>query len=373
MNGPDRPAPFVPGPLGRVLERLYARHMAARNARLDAGQGVEDPGLPVVSVGNLSVGGTGKTPAVMHVLRTLRDAGRRPCVAMRGYARPKPAQPSDEEDQYRRAFPDVPVVARPDRIVGIRMLLRTPEGRHLDSIVLDDGFQHRRIARACDLVLIDATRDPFHDRLIPLGRLREPVESLRRATAVILTHAQAVSPGTLDALADRVERLTGRPPIAVTRHAWDGLDVTTPDAVHTHAGVDLLARARVLAVCAIGNPAPFLAAARAAASASSGGAATPDAAPDPLVGTLVLRDHDPYAAPTLRRLDELARSTRATLLLTTDKDWSKLSRVPPERRAGLPVARPRLVLRFDRGQPDLDRLVLRSLAPRPDASPARGR
>ncbi len=159
---------------------------------------------------NLSVGGTGKTPMVMHVLRVLLERGYRPCVAMRGYSKSKDGA-ADETDAYRRAFPEVPIMAQPDRIAGLRSLLeRTPAEKQFDRVVLDDGFQHRQIARDLDVVLIDATpgRSVFADRLLPAGWLRERVGSLARASAVVLTHAELASREHIDALRGAIREFT---------------------------------------------------------------------------------------------------------------------------------------------------------------------
>ncbi|HRQ74118.1 MAG TPA: tetraacyldisaccharide 4'-kinase, partial [Phycisphaerales bacterium] len=156
---------IVPGLPGRLAAMVYGAAIARRNRAFDAGRGVVTLDRPVISVGNLSTGGTGKSPTVAWVVRTLREAGRDPCIAMRGYRSRDGV--SDEAEEYRAAFDDLPVVARPDRLQGLIELFASERGGRVDAVVLDDGFQHRCIARALDLVLIDATRDPFADAMIP--------------------------------------------------------------------------------------------------------------------------------------------------------------------------------------------------------------
>src|ERR1043165_360740 len=169
--GRDRRGP-VPGAVGRLLARGYAWEIGRRNRRYDAGRGVVRFDRPVISVGNLSVGGTGKTPMVAHIVGLLLEAGRRPCIAMRGYA--GRGGMSDEAEEYRGRFPGIPIVARANRTLGlIELFSREHEtgGQQTDCIVLDDGFQHRRIARDLDVVMVDASRDPFDDALLPeIGR-----------------------------------------------------------------------------------------------------------------------------------------------------------------------------------------------------------
>lgn len=332
---PERPP--LPAPIGSVLEPVYRREMARRNRAYDRGRSVTRLGRPVISVGNLSVGGTGKTPMVRRLLRELIGAGHRPCVAMRGYKSTRQRE-SDEAAAHRRAFPTVPVVAQPDRIAGLRALFETDIGKRVDCVVLDDGFQHRRLARDLDVVLIDASRDPFADRLLPAGWLREPVSSLARAGAVVLTHAELVSGDMLDALTERVRAISPGATIATASHDWADLAVFEEE-LETREPIGWLAGKRVLGVCAIGAPRGF----RASLVAATG--REPEA-------FIALRDHDPYDPPTLARVLAAARDRTVEAIVTTDKDWSKLAGIP----AGewpCPVVRPRLEIRLGRGADEL--------------------
>ncbi len=342
----------LPGPLGRAASWFYRRAIGRINARFDAGRGVVTLDRPVISIGNLSTGGTGKTPMVMRVLRWLREAGHDPCVAMRGYASRVGAN-SDEALEYAQAFDDLPVVARPDRTGGLIELFGTPRGERVDCVVLDDGFQHRRLARALDVVLLDSTRSPFEDALLPAGHLREPVPSLARAGAIVLTHAQAAHPDDVSTLRVRVHALCPRAVVGVARHAWSGL----VDARGGFAPVVALRGRRVGVACAIGNPDAFIAMAR-------------DALGEP-GGVLRLRDHDPFGPASMERLWSMLRDARAEALLVTQKDWSKLARVPQDRWP-CPVYRPRLDIAFDAGEGDLRRAVLEAARQAPDIVPDPG-
>ncbi|CAG0968236.1 tetraacyldisaccharide 4'-kinase [Phycisphaerales bacterium] len=348
MTPSPRPphAPPIPGALGRILAAFYGRIIDYRNRRFDAGRGVVTLDRPVISVGNLSTGGTGKTPMVAHLVQTLRDAGRWPCVAMRGYGARR-GRESDEARTYRERFPDLPLVAQPNRIDGLLNLFATPEGERIDCVLLDDGFQHRLIARQLDIVLIDATRPPFDDHLLPAGHLREPVSSLARAHAVVITHAEAVLPERLDELEGRIRTAAPRALLAVARHAWTGLTVHSSEGVRNEP-TGFLAAKRVFACCAIGNPWPFLAAAERAAGGR-------------LAGTLVLRDHDPFMPVTLQRLHTTLQSTHADVLIVTQKDWAKLSEIPPGRWP-CEVAVPNLDLQFDEGAAELQALATQTIA-----------
>jgi tetraacyldisaccharide 4'-kinase len=356
----------VPGPLGAALAGLYGWEIARRNRRYDAGKSVVRFDRPVISVGNLSVGGTGKTPMVAHVVGVLLAAGHTPVIAMRGYGSKATGGRSDEAEEYRRRFPDVPVLARPDRTLAlIEQFAREHDedgvgGRQSDCVVLDDGFQHRKIARDLDIVLVDASRDPFADRLLPAGWLREGVESLRRAGIVVITHAELASPGRLGDLNAAIERVRGRGAEAVARHGWEGVTVHESGADREEP-CGWLRGKRVVAACAIGNPGAFLT--EAVRQVGS-----------PLVGEVVLRDHDPYARATVERIAMAARLANADVVLTTEKVWSKLGAQGAggggnrRRWTGpCPVARARLRFAFDRGE-DAIAAAVRAAAQAPPIS-----
>lgn len=356
---PRRTLP-VPSLIGRPLEPLYRAVIGWRNRRFDRGVGVTKLGIPVISVGNLSVGGTGKTPMVMHVVSwLLRESSAadpiRPCIAMRGYApgrkRGLDAPVSDEADVYRRVLPDVPVVAQPDRAAGIRRLLRGDVGERPTCVVLDDGFQHRRLARDLDIVLIDASRRSLSDRLLPAGWLREPPASLHRAGLVVLTHAEMVDADEIARIEAGVRRASGRGVDAVTRHVWTGL-VTSGERGDRLLPLDWLLGKRVVGCCAIGNPHGFMHALRATLSADAGCEGT-------LVGAMVLPDHDPFGPEVVRALAATARDERAEAIVVTDKDWSKLRRTPIESWHGIPIVRPMLSMVFERGRLEFDARIVR--------------
>lgn len=318
------------------ITKLYRREITRRNRNFDEGQGVVTLDRPVISVGNLSVGGTGKSPMVAHVIDVLRTDGRNPCIAMRGYASNRTAHgTSDEADEYAQRFEDLLIVAQPNRTEGLIELFATEAGQQVDAVVLDDGFQHRRIARQLDIVLIDATRSPFEDDLLPTGRLREPVASLARAHAVVLTHAESVSEAELNTLRAGIAEVNRDLHVAVAEHAWSGLDVE--DRLEP---VEWLGGKRVLGVCAIGNPRPFL--------------STLEHHAGSIAPSVVLRDHDPYKASTVARIVRGASGCDA--IVCTAKDWSKLRHVPADRWP-CPVLRPRLEMRLREGGDGLDTMI----------------
>jgi tetraacyldisaccharide 4'-kinase len=338
--------------LGPLLEPFYRFEVSRRNARYDTGRGVTRLPCPVISIGNLTTGGTGKTPMVAWCVRTLAAAGHRPAIAMRGY-RADASGRSDEADEYRAALadlfpaarpPGVPIVAQPNRLAGLLALFASSPTPPVSVVLLDDGFQHRRLHRDLDLVLLDATVDPTTERLLPTGDLREPVESLARAGGLILTHAERLPPGQTPAWFPAL----GRPPLAITEHTWADL----LDASGTPHPVDALTGRRILAVCGIGNPTPFLD--RCTQAAGPAGQVTPCPLPD----------HDPFAPATVGRLERLFAEHHCDALLTTGKDWTKLASRWP---AALPAFRARLILRFRSGQADLRDRLLAAAGPAPNS------
>jgi tetraacyldisaccharide 4'-kinase len=161
------------------FEMLYRAGVAARNRRFARGRGVETVDIPVVSVGNLTVGGTGKTPFSAWIVRLLVASGAKPVLLARGYGQ-------DELQLHREWNPSVPVLAGASRAP----LAREAARRGASVAVLDDGFQHRGLARTIDIVLL-AAEDPFPGALLPRGPYREPIHALGRAHAVVVMRRTA--------------------------------------------------------------------------------------------------------------------------------------------------------------------------------------
>ena len=328
---------------GPVAGPVYRRVIAARNRRFDAGKGVERLPLPVVTVWNLSTGGTGKRPVTAWLGSKLGERGVRAALAMRGYKRDGEGK-SDEAEEYGRLAPSVPVVADPRRFEAVTRLIAERGIAELDAVVLDDGFQHRQLYRNVDVVLVDATRSPFDDGLLPAGDLREPVESLKRAAAVIVTHAEAVGPQMTRELCDRLAHAAPGAVVAACRHGWRGVRVVE-GAGEREEPLAWLASRMVMPVCAIGNPHAFVDEAEKRAH---------------LVEELVLPDHDPYSDRTVARLIGAAKERGAEVILTTEKDWSKLARVD-RGRWPCPVARVKLAVEFEFGEEKVIGVVMRGV------------
>ena len=331
MNGP---LPGLLAPLTTPASWLYGLAIGARNAAFDRGSAVMPLAVPVLSVGNLTVGGAGKSPMVAWVIERLLGAGARPVIGMRGYGARR-GEMSDEQLEHCSRHPDVPVVADPDRVGALQAFLRQyPE---FDCVVLDDGFQHRRLARNLDLVLVDATRHTLHDRLLPRGWLREPLASLRRADAVIVTRAEAVD----DELASALRRWHGKPPIAWSRHAWKGLDVHHRPKRPEAAPVSWLDGKRVVTLLGIGNPESVRRQVEAAGAV--------------IVADVPARDHERYGVAKLEAVKSVCNGVDAVVM--TPKDWMKVKRLATVESLPVPVVVPILEIDVFEGATALTTMI----------------
>ena len=170
----------------RLAETPYALAMRLRNWQFDRGRkAIQSVPVPVISVGNLTMGGTGKTPLVAWVARWLRQHDVRVTLISRGYGASAGGR-NDEALELEHQLPDVPHLQNPDRLAAARLALEEFE---CQAILLDDGFQHRRIARDLDIVLLDACEPFGYGHVFPRGMLREPLAGLNRADVLALSRA----------------------------------------------------------------------------------------------------------------------------------------------------------------------------------------
>ena len=234
----------------RVAEMPYALAVRWRNRRYDSGAAAVDRvAVPVLSVGNLTLGGTGKTPMVRWIAQWFRRQGVGVTVISRGYGA-RAGAANDEALELERELPDVAHIENPDRVQAARLAV-DELGSQL--IVLDDAFQHRRIHRDLDLVMLDALEPFGFGHVFPRGTLREPLSGLRRADVVVLSRADTLQPDQRARIKDQVRRHAPRAAWAEVTH--------TPQALLSWSGqkemLDLLQGQPVAAFCGIGNPAGF--------------------------------------------------------------------------------------------------------------------
>ncbi|APW63137.1 tetraacyldisaccharide 4'-kinase [Paludisphaera borealis] len=280
----------------------YRAAVAVRNAAFDRGlKTIYRASVPVISVGNVTLGGTGKTPMVEWLARWYRERGVRVCIISRGYG--QDGAINDEGLVLEENLPDVPHLQDPDRVKLAHVAVEELE---TELIILDDGFQHRRLARDLDLVLLDAL-DPFGlGRLFPRGLLREPVSSIRRGHAVILSRADLVSDDRRREIRAEVRRRAGAVPLLEARHRPRDL----VDGDGEPSALDGLSGARVAAFCGIGNPEGFR--------------RTLEGLCGEVVGFRGFPDHHPYTADDVDSLGRWADGLGVNLVLTTQKDLVKL-------------------------------------------------
>ena len=206
--------------------------------------------VPVISIGNLTMGGVGKTPMVILIANMLRSKKLKVVVLTRGY-RPglfdKGSDQADEAQVLSEVLVDVPVVVNPDRYLGGIEAIKNYQP---DVIVLDDGFQHWRLSRDLEIVLIDSVNPFGNGYLLPMGILREPIASLKRADVLILTKTDR---GDVQALKNRLDSLFPSIPVVETVHRPKSLfNIYT----HKDVSMDQLCRP-VVAFCGVGDPLSF--------------------------------------------------------------------------------------------------------------------
>ena len=287
------------------LQLLYMFVVSARNALYDAGLlPTASAGVPVISVGNLTVGGTGKTPLVIELARRAVAAGRKVAVVTRGYgAVADDAGRSDEVRLIRERVPEAQVIVSPDKLLGARQAAAAGA----EVVILDDGFQHRRLQRDLDIVMVDAAA-PFANGLqLPVGGLRESPGALGRADLVFLTHTEGLDDATLHATRARLDAQKRGLPVLTAAHHAVGVRSVTAEGL---SPVSDLAGVEVFLFCGIGSPAGFVATAESVGAVVTGVAAYPD--------------HHAFSGTDLAEVRAQARTAR---LLCTEKDAGKVARI----------------------------------------------
>jgi tetraacyldisaccharide 4'-kinase len=305
---------ILSGLYGRLVERSrasYERH-PERRRHLHAA---------VISVGNVAVGGSGKTPVVAALARILLEAGRRPAILSRGYKRraasdgvvvvsdrervlAPTASSGDEPQMLARALPGVPVLVSADRHMAGRL---AEERFAADVCILDDGFQHWQLGRNVDLVLMSP--DDLGGELLPFGRLREPLSAARAADAILV-------PGTSED-ASRVKDALSHPTVFRVDVRYGEPALVTP------YGAPASGARTAVAVAAIARPRRFFEGATAEGW--------------DLRRTISHRDHHWFTARDVERAETAARETGAEVILTTAKDAVRLEGLVGPRWAFLPM------------------------------------
>lgn len=304
ISGESRGAiPSTQRAMLRVLSWFYRVGVAVRNRAFQSGwKAVHRAPLPVISIGNLTAGGTGKTPMAAFVARWFRDRGVRVCFLSRGYGAVDGGM-NDEALVLEQLCPDVPHLQHPDRVASARIA-----HEELDSqlLILDDGFQYRRLARDLDIVLIDASNPWGYDDLLPRGLLREPTAGLARAALAVITRADQLTPEELERIRSRIEATAAV--CAVAEVAFPFTQFINAEGDVTP--LDELRGRPIAAFCGIGNPEAF----RVSLERSGFSVCAFRSYPD----------HHAYTRADISELEEWAAGLDACAIVVTQKDLVKI-------------------------------------------------
>ncbi len=338
-----------------MIRPLYALGIWFRNRSFDRDpRKITHAAVPVLSIGNLTLGGTGKSPAVLRIAQELESMGLKVAVLSRGY-RAKEQNPdsagnlNDEGKEMARRLPNAVFLQNPNRCESAR---RAVEEFDAQVLLLDDGFQHRKLFRDGDIVLIDA-EEPFglNGRLFPCGTLREPMRSLARADVVVLTHSERLSLRERHSLQEELEeRFPGPKP-----RLWVE-SVHRPSVLADTQGNILpkedFQEKRLGAFCGIGKPDGFF------RSLAEFGLT--------VHAEKVYPDHHPFGTKEIEELTQWTQENRLDALICTEKDAVKLPLTLP---SGTPIVVLRIELEFLEGKDAFLRWLLRLGSARPDFQP----
>lgn len=315
---------FIFIPLSLVYRLgLSIRHLSYR---LGIAKSVKLP-CRVISVGNITVGGTGKTPLVIYLAKMLAQSGKKVGILARGYGRIHRRGAENAENKQGNLIaddealvsdiPNVVRIAQPDRVKAAQILI----GQGVHTIILDDGFQHWRIKRSLDIVVIDSTNPFGNGLLLPAGILREPLSALKRADMFVLTHTDFATAEALSRLEDYLKKY--QKPIIKTVHqpielvSLDGSTTQLTDSARR----DKLSDQCVYGFCGIGTPAHFRRTLQELFA---------------LAGFESFPDHYNYSADDIKTLARRAVEAGANLLVTTQKDAIRLTHRVTLRVRGIP-------------------------------------
>ena len=328
----------------------------------------------VLCVGNITTGGTGKTPLVVWLCNLitqnpeLKTQNCKCAILTRGYkARAKEnADFKDEIAILAESCPEAEVIVNPDRFTGAAEAI----GKYAAKVlIMDDGFQHRRLARNLDIIAIDAIQPFGYGKMLPAGLLREPVSSLKRAGAVVITRCDQIDGAELNKLEKKLRAINPDMVIARSIHAPVSVKYPEPPVIPAKAGIqkdnkkmdsclrrndniEQLKGKKVFAFCGIGNPDAFLDTIKNLGSE--------------LAGSKIYDDHYHYTDACLTEISEQAKELGADLILTTQKDWTKV--IPnfksqiSDFKLPLPFAYLAIEIKFLAGEDKLTALIKDTLA-----------
>ena len=314
----------------------------------------------VLCIGNITVGGTGKTPLVVWMCNLMTQNTKletkncKCAILTRGY-KARAQENSDFKDEIAilaESCPQAEIVVNPDRVTGATEAI---DKYAANVLIMDDGFQHRRLARDLNIAAIDAIQPFGYGRMLPAGLLREPVSSLKRAGAVVITRCDQVNEAQLNDLEQKLRVINPAMVIAKSIHA----PVYAKSQDNSKISIEQLKGRKIFAFCGIGNPDAFLNTIRNIGA--------------DLAGSKVYDDHYHYTDACLAQISEQAEKVGADLILTTQKDWTKVisnlksqisdfrSRVS-DSKSPLPFAYLAIEIKFLSGEDKLTALINDTLA-----------
>ncbi len=262
--------------------------------------------IPVISIGNITLGGTGKTPLVVWLCKEL-SKNHNCAILTRGYKAANKycsKHNTDEPEMLSKSCPHAKVIVNPNRVIGAAEAIGKFAAK---IIIMDDGFQHRRLSRDLDIVTIDATRPFGYDKIFPAGLLREPISSLKRADAIVITRCDTTNESELNKLEEKLQTINPKMIISRSIHA----PVHAITINNKEISLQQLKDKRIFAFCGIGNPEAFL--------------YTIKKLGCDIAGSRIYNDHHNYTNDDLSDIYRQAKHLNAEIILTTQKDWTKIS------------------------------------------------
>lgn len=295
--------------------------------------------VPVISIGNITTGGTGKTPLVIWLCKFLQKNDIQCAVLTRGYkiraTGDKRRATMDEPAILTKNCPQAKIIVNPDRVEAAAEAVNKLGAK---ALIMDDGFQHRRLARELDIVTIDGTCPFGYGKLLPAGLLREPVASLKRADAAVLTRCDQISESELSQIEKKLRLINPDMIIAKSIHS----PVCAKTINNQEITIEQLRGRKIFAFCGIGNPDAFL------NTIKSTGAN--------LIGSKIYNDHYYYTDSDINDIHDRANRLEADLILTTQKDWTRTTLLSSTKK-DIPFAYLAVELKFISGEDKITHLI----------------
>jgi tetraacyldisaccharide 4'-kinase len=329
----------------KIISSGYAAVIGLRNFLYSKGiLKIHRVNAAVISVGNITTGGTGKTPLVIWLCNYIGQ-NYKCAILTRGYktrqkAKGKRQNYEDEPAVLAQNCPQAKVIVNPDRAAGA---MQAVNAYGANVLIMDDGFQHRRLARDIDIVVVDAMEPFGYGKMLPAGLLREPVDSLKRANAIVITRCNQAAKSKLARLEEELQMVN--PHITIARSIHKAVFAQYFDGRKT--AVEELEGKKIFAFCGIGNPQGFL--------------DTIKELKADVIGSIIYDDHHCYTEEDVAEISGQAERSKADLILTTEKDRTKIDAMISGDEGGV-FAYLAIKLEFISGEKELRRLIDEALA-----------